>query len=306
MRKSPQISPQTLKLKIGPYEVFALRCGQFGLDGGAMFGTVPKVLWQKKIPADEQNRIPMQTRVLLLKSEQYLVLVDTGNGGDFEAKYGPKLGSKFASIYNINLQTHLLQALAERGFKPEDVTHVILTHLHFDHAGGATRQDPQSGRIVPSFPKARYFVQQRNLETALNPNRREKASYLAANIQPLLDSQQLELLTGPTEEVLPHVAVTLSEGHTAGMQVVWVQDGNSCLLYGADLIPTHAHVRLPWVMGYDLQPLTLIEEKEQVLKRLLSFSSSYLFFEHDPYMDAAQLIWKEEEKDFDIQTAYLL
>ncbi|MCS6837842.1 MAG: MBL fold metallo-hydrolase [Bdellovibrionaceae bacterium] len=290
-------------LNIGSYQVIPIRSGIFGLDGGAMFGTVPKTLWEKKLPSDPLNRIPMQARALLLKGEKEVILVDTGNGGDFVEKYGPKLGQKFAQIYAIHEQNQLIQALSQHHVNPEDVTHVILTHLHFDHAGGATRFDPVVNKVVPTFPKAKYFVQRENFLTAQQPNIRERASYLAANWEPLLAHEQLVLLDGPQENFLPHLSLLLSQGHTQGQQHVLVHDNNQGLFYGADLIPTHAHVRKAWIMGYDLHPLLIIEEKTSILKKLAR-NHWYLFFEHDPYFDLALI--QEGSDDFDISQAIVI
>lgn len=267
-------------LKIGDYEVFAIPTGLFGLDGGAMFGTVPKVLWEKTNPADEKNRISMEARALLLKSPTKNILVDCGNGQDFVAKYGEKLGQKFSEIYAVQEGADSLEKSLQRaGVSFSDITDVILTHLHFDHAGGATTE--KMGKIVPTFPKAKYFVQSENLETAKNPNIREKASYFAANFQPLLDAGVLHLLDGSMENLLPMVSVIVSNGHTIGQQMVKVSDGINTLVYCGDVIPTSSHVRLAWIMGYDLDPLTLIEEKQQLLSKAAD-QGWYLFFEHDP------------------------
>ncbi|MFP5520682.1 MAG: MBL fold metallo-hydrolase [Bdellovibrionia bacterium] len=273
------------KLKIGPYEICSLPTGIFGLDGGAMFGTVPKVLWEKSNPADEKNRISMEARALLLKSPHANIIIDTGNGGDFVKKYGEKLGPKFAEMYNIqDPSPAILKAIAKHGLDTQDITHVILTHLHFDHAGGATTE--KNDRLVPTFENAKYYVQKRNLETARNPNLRERASYYAANFEPLIEANVLTQLEGDTEELLPGISVYVSDGHTQGQQVVKISDKQNTLLYCADLIPTSSHVRLPWLMGYDLNPLLLMEEKKKFLEQA-SQHQWHLFFEHDPYCDSA-------------------
>ncbi|MFN8790040.1 MAG: MBL fold metallo-hydrolase [Bdellovibrionales bacterium] len=295
-------TPEKTKLKIGPYEICPLPTGVFGLDGGAMFGTVPKVLWEKSNPPDEKNRIPMEARALLLKSANRNVVIDCGNGLDFILKYGEKLGTKFAEMYNIDPEGPSLEkSLAAHGLKPDQIHHVILTHLHFDHAGGATTE--KGGRLVPTFPKARYYVQKKNLETAQKPNLRERASYFPANFQPLLDAGVLNLLEGDQTELLPGISVYVSNGHTQGQQVVKVSDGSSTLLYCADLIPTSSHVRLPWVMGYDLNPLLLMEEKQKFLSQAAN-ENWYLYFEHDPYCDAATI--QRHQADFHVKARYAL
>lgn len=292
----------TKQLKIGPYEIHPVPTGIFGLDGGAMFGTVPKVLWEKAIPADDKNRIPMEARGLLLKSPDRIILIDTGNGGHFTAKYGEKLGPKFAQMYNIDESgPSLIKSLAKAGVSPEDVTDVILTHLHFDHAGGGTVE--HDGRLVPTFPKAKYYVQKGNLETAKTPNLRERASYFPANYQPLLDAGVLNLLEGDQENVLPMISVFVSNGHTHAQQIVKVSDGTKTLLYCGDMIPTSAHVRLAWLMGYDLNPLLLMEEKQKFLNQAAD-QGWILFFEHDPHCDAATV--QRVGSDFGPQEKFVL
>lgn len=288
-----------LPLKIGPYRVKPVPTGLFGLDGGAMFGTVPKVLWEKTNPADDHNRIQMEARALLLDGGpgQPRVLIDCGIGGDFIAKYGEKLGSKFAEMYSIQGDSASAPAIERNlnalGLKAEDITDVILTHLHFDHAGGATKA--VDGKLAPTFPKARYHIQRANLETAMKPNLREKASYYAPNFQPLIDAGVANILDGEVENLLPGISVRITDGHTIGQQIVLVGDGSTNLVYCGDLIPTSTHVRLPWVMGYDLQPLKLIEEKRALLDPAAK-GGWYLFFEHDPYIDAAKV--EEAKGDF--------
>ncbi len=291
-----------LQLKIGDYEICPIPTGLFGLDGGAMFGTVPKVLWERSNPPDEKNRIPMEARALLLKSPTRKILIDCGNGSDFVAKYGEKLGPKFAEMYGLDASgPTLLKSLAHHGLKPEDVTDVILTHLHFDHAGGGTTE--KNGQLVPTFPKAQYYVQKANFETASKPNIREKASYFPANYEPLQKSGKLTLLDGAQTNVIPGISVLISNGHTQGHQMVKVSDGKTSLLYCGDVVPTSSHVRLAWVMGYDLEPLRLIEEKIQVLGPAAD-EKWLLYFEHDPYCDAATI--QRSGNDFALTERYHL
>ncbi len=294
--------PQTLKINIAGFEICPVPTGLFGLDGGAMFGTVPKVLWQKSNPADDQNRIQMEARALLLKSSTRNILIDTGNGSDFVAKYGEKLGNKFAEIYAVEKSgPTLVSSLKKHGLNPEDITDVILTHLHFDHAGGATTE--KNGKLVPTFPKAKYYVQKKNLETASKPNLRERASYYAANFQPLIDHNCLQVIDGNQENIIPGISLKISNGHTEAHQVVIIEDDQTALFYCGDVVPTSSHVRLAWVMGYDLNPMTLIEEKKSLLERSL-LKKTYLYFEHDPYCDAA--IIERNKDDFAVKERFLL
>ena len=231
------------------------------------------------------------------------MIVDTGNGADFVAKYGEKLGQKFATMYNIPASSGpaVLDVLKEKGLQADEITDVILTHLHFDHAGGATTV--REGQLVPTFPKATYYVQKDNLETAKNPNVREKASYFPANFEPLLDV--LEVLDGPVENLLPDISVRLSYGHTKGQQNVLVSDANHTLVYCGDVIPTASHVKLAWVMGYDLHPLLLIEEKHKLLTEAAE-NKWFLFFEHDPYVECANVQYDPHKKNFDVIAQFYL
>lgn len=291
-----------LKLNIGDYEICAVPTGIFGLDGGAMFGTVPKVLWQKTNPADSLNRIQMEARALLLKSKNRNILIDAGNGSDFVAKYGEKVGAKFAEIYGVNEgEVSLEHSLKKNGLTTADITDVILTHLHFDHAGGGTKAN--NGKIVPTFPNATYYVQKSNFDNATHPNVREKASYLAANYQPLLEAGVLKFIEGPQTNYLPNISFYVSDGHTIGHQVVIIEDENTKLIYCGDLIPTSSHIRSAWIMGYDINPLLLIQEKSSVLSTTQQ-KSSYLYFEHDPYCDLASV--EKNQNEFQVKERFLL
>lgn len=280
---APAQNTTAIELTIGGYKIHPLPTGVFGLDGGAMFGTVPRTLWEKTNPPDELNRIPLEARALLLSSANRKILVDVGIGSDFVEKYGEKLGKKFGEIYDVT-GDGALSALKTFGLQADDITDVILTHLHFDHAGGSTRWI--NNKLGPTFSKARYYVQKNNLETARHPNLREKASYFAPNFEPLVESGCLELLDGPVKNLFPGIDIFISNGHTKAQQLVEVYDDKSALVYCGDIIPTSSHVRLPFVMGYDLNPLLVIEEKKQILSRMVD-KKGHVFFEHDPYCDAA-------------------
>lgn len=292
---------ENLNLKIGKYTLHSVPTGLFRLDGGAMFGTVPKVLWSKTNPTDDQNRILMEARALLLKSDDHNILIDNGNGSDFRLKYGDAAGEKFEHIYGVDSSgVDLISSLKKLGLETKDINSVILTHLHFDHAGGSTTN--REGKLAPTFEKATYYVQKDNLTTALNPNRREKASYLKPNFEPLIAANCLKTLEGPTE-LFPGIHLSLTYGHTKAQQNVLITDGEKSLFYCADLVPTATHTKLAWVMGYDLDPLKIIEEKEIILSRAAK-ENWYMFFEHDPYCDAAQV--KFNGKDFEPTQKYNL
>lgn len=295
------MSTEKINLKIGPYEICPVSTGLFGLDGGAMFGTVPKVLWEKSNPADSNNRIPMAARALLLKSPDRNILIDTGNGGDFVLKYGEKLGPKFKEMFNLDNEGEaLINSLAEYGLTPSDITDVILTHLHFDHAGGGTKGI--DGKITPAFPNAKYYIQKLNLETAQKPNLRERSSYYPANFQTLIDNNVLTIVDGEKENILPNVSVFVNNGHTSGQQLVKVSDEKNHLLYCGDTIPTSSHVRTAWLMGYDLHPLILMDEKKVILDQAAK-EKWFLFFEHDPYCHGAQV--QTHGSDFSLDKKYI-
>lgn len=267
-----------MALMIGPYRVSTLETGEFALDGGAMFGVIPKTLWSREHPADELNRIELALRTLLLVGDDRVILVDTGIGEKFAAKY--------AAMYGISFEKFSLKkALAAHGLGPDDVTDVILTHLHFDHAGGATRLE--NGEPVPTFAKATYWVQTRNWEWANAPSEKDRASYLPENFLPLQASGQLQLLEGEGE-ILPGISAWLSDGHTIGQQLIKISDGQTTLIYCADIIPTASHLKLPYIMGYDLQPLLTLEEKRKVLQQAIA-ENWIVVFEHDPQLPACRV-----------------
>ncbi len=302
MTTTPNNQLKKLKLHIANYEICAIPTGLFALDGGAMFGTVPKVLWQKTNPADSQNRIQMEARSLLLKSPERNILIDTGNGQDYIEKYGEKLGAKFAEIYGVSADgINLKNSLKAHGLTPDDITDVILTHLHFDHCGGST--ESVNGNISPAFTNATYHVQKSNFETATNPNVREKSSYLTPNFNILFETKKLKLIDGPQKNYFPNLSLFVSDGHTQGHQAVIIEDSNQQLIYCGDIIPTSSHVRSAWIMGYDLNPLLLIKEKASLLK-LTETKNTYLYFEHDPYCDLAQV--EKHNNDYQIKERFSL
>ena len=266
-------------MQFGPWDVQIVSGGTFRLDGGAMFGTVPKVVWQKLYPADEDNQILMATNCLLIRGEaggkRHVILVDNGNGDKESDDFMARFKFEGRGILDANLAKH--------GVKPADITLCILTHLHFDHAGGSTRLDGM-GRPVPSFPHARYVVQARDLADARRPHLRVKASYLPQNWEPLEAAGLLDTVDG-TAELLPGISVRPAPGHIAGLQNVVVEGGGKRLVYLADLIPTARHIQPAWVMGYDLDVVTCVDERQKVLDEVAG-TDTVLIFEHDPDIPA--------------------
>jgi glyoxylase-like metal-dependent hydrolase (beta-lactamase superfamily II) len=274
-------------MKFGSTEIFALETGMFKLDGGAMFGTVPKTLWQKEIPPDELNRIPMALRIILIKDskQQRNLLVDTG--------IGEKWTEKMVGIYAIDHSEHTLEgSLKSHGLSPNDITDVILTHLHFDHAGGATKAHAD-GTFLPAFKNAKYYLQKDNFDWATKPNSREAASYLPENFMPLVEAKKLILCDGVEdfERKLnwPGISVRLSYGHTIGLQCPLITLEGKKFFYPSDMIPTAAHVPVPWVMGYDIHVIKLLEEKEVLLEE--AARDKWVFvYEHDPIRAATEVV----------------
>ena len=246
-------------IQIGSLSLELVPTGRFRLDGGAMFGVVPKVLWERVSPPDEKNRIELALNCLLVRDGKRTIIVETGMG----EKWGPKE----REIYALRSSGGLREELLRRGVAPESVDVVILTHLHFDHAGGATiARNP--GEVVPAFPNATYYVQREEWEFATHANERTRASYLPENFQPLFQEGMLRFLQGE-EEVLPGISVLPLPGHTPGLQGVLLRSGGMTALFPSDLIPTVAHLPIPYIMGYDVLPLTTLETKKRIFPRAL-------------------------------------
>jgi len=255
--------------------VTAVDAGSLWLDGGAMFGVVPKPLWSRRSPADDRNRIPLAMRCLLVETDEATLLVDTGLGN--------KEGEKFKSIYGVSNEgepTRLESSLSRLGIEPEDIDVVVATHLHFDHAGGGTRRE-KDGTVRPAFPAARYVVCRGEYEFARWDNERVRASYMSDNFEPLAAAGCLDLVDGGSE-VVPGVHLVATPGHTPHHQSVHIDLGGETVLFLADLVPTTAHLPLPWIMGYDVQPLVTLESKRETLTRAAD-GGWWLVFEHDPF-----------------------
>ena len=261
-------------MRFGSLEIVSLYDGHFRLDGGAMFGVVPKPLWERRAPADDRNRIRLSMRPLLIRGDRTMI-VDAG--------VGEKLDAKSVEIYAIDRTPTLSQSLAQHGLSEGDVDVVLASHLHFDHAGGFTRRDG-SARLVPAFPRARYVVRTAEYEDATHPNERNRASYLAENYVPLREAGVLDLMDGDGS-VMPGVRVVRTGGHTMHHQIVYVESAGLTAVFAADLIPTTAHIDNAWVMGYDLYPMETLAFKRAFIREAID-REFLIFFEHDPEVAA--------------------
>lgn len=261
------------KTILGNFELYTIEAGDIKLDGGAMFGVVPKTLWSRGIEPDDKNRIPMTMRCLLIKSNSTgkVYLIDNG--------VGDKFNEKMMNIYQIDFsKRELHRSLKEQGFSADNITDIIFTHLHFDHCGGTSTFN-ESGELEHVFKNATYHVNERHWKNATEPNARETASFLPENITPLKETNRLNLVNDDHvyEEGLSCI---IANGHTFGQQLPVIQGDGKTLVYCADLLPTHLHLPLPWVMGYDMQPLETLMEKDAFLKKAIA-DKWYLYLEHD-------------------------
>ncbi len=276
---------------LGDKRIHLLNSGTFGLDGGAMFGSVPKALWNRTNPADRANRIKLALRLLLIESGDRRILVDTGIGGMWSQKE--------IDMFRIEQPEEAVDvALRKAGFMSEDVTDVILTHLHFDHAGGATRFD--GDELVPTFPNATYYTHQRQWDLANAPSQKDRASFKADNYIPVHQAGRLEILQEPTE-IISGIETIVGNGHTDGHQMVKISGGGDTMVFLGDIVPTTSHLRLPYIMGYDLRPLETLAEK----KRLLDAAAEegwWLFFDHDPEVPGVKIA--PGPKGYDIIAEY--
>ena len=257
-------------MKLGKFDIQPVTDGRFRLDGGAMFGVVPKVLWQLCCPSDDKNRIQLGLNCLLIRARGKNILVDTG--------LGDKDDEKFKDLFAVERIPTLRESLKAQGLSPDDIHMVINTHLHFDHAGGNTVRE--NGAIVSTFPRAKYFVQRGEYEDAARANERTRASYRRENFTPIAHVDQWEFIDGDTE-ILPGISVVVTEGHTRRHQSIKIESEGQMAFYLGDLIPTVSHLPLPYIMGYDLYPLQTLETKRWVLQRALD-ENWLLVFEHDP------------------------
>lgn len=273
-----------------PFTLYSIETGRFQLDGGAMFGVVPKTLWSRHIASDEKNRISMAMRCLLITSEATgrTYLIDNGSGHKFD--------EKFSSIYGFDYEHSTLEgSLKQQGFRAADITDVIFSHLHFDHCGGSTRLN-EEGHLEHVFPNANYWVVKSHWETAMDPNARERSSFFPENLVPISDSGRLNLI-GPGHVYEEGLTNMVMNGHTIGQQLPVIHLNGKRLIFVADLLPTHIHIPLPWIMGYDMYPATTLEEKEEFLAGCTD-GKTFLFFEHDADCEVGTVV--KEGKNYHI------
>jgi glyoxylase-like metal-dependent hydrolase (beta-lactamase superfamily II) len=264
--------------------LYPINTGNLKLDGGAMFGVVPKVMWSKLYPCDENNLCNWIMRCLLIVEGNRKILIDTG--------IGTKQPEKFFSNYYLNGDASLDKSLAELGFTVDDITDVILTHLHFDHCGDAIRFNEDKSDYVATFKNATYYISRQQWEWATHPNNREKASFLKENILPIKEKGKLCLIE-EDGELLPDISIRLFHGHTDGQMIPFIRYRDKTIVYMADVLPSAAHIPLPYVMSYDTRPLITLEEKEKLLKEAAE-KGYILYFEHDLYHEACKV--EETEK----------
>lgn len=260
-------------------KLYSIETGNLKLDGGAMFGVVPKVMWSKKYPADENNLINLAMRCLLVIDGDRKILIDNG--------IGEKQDEKFLKHFYLNGDDTLESSLAKHGLSKDDITDMVLTHLHFDHTGGSIEWNEDKTKLIPAFKNAKYWVSKAQWEWANKPNKREKASFLGENIQPMEESGQLKIIE-KEGELFPNFHVKLYNGHTDGQVIPHINYNGRTVVFMADLLPSTAHIPIPWVMAYDTRPLLTLDEKKAFYKDALE-NDYVLFFEHDIYNECCTL-----------------
>ena len=271
-------------MRFGALELFSLSDGSFRLDGGAMFGVVPKPLWQKRAPADDRNRIQLGLRPLLVRGDR-LLIIDGGIGG--------KMSAKDQDIYAIDRHVTLEQSLAAAGAGTGDIDIAVATHLHFDHVGGFTVRDAD-GVLRPTFERARYVVRRGDWDDATHPHERNRASYLPENFRPLEAAGQIDFHDDDIE-VMPGVRVRRTGGHAMHHEVVYVESEGRTAVFTADMVPTAAHIDEPWIMGYDLYPMDTLAFKRTFIREAIE-REHLIFFEHDPAIAAGYIREKDGRK----------
>lgn len=264
-------------------KLHTILAGYFKLDGGAMHGVVPKSMWQRANPADDNNMCSWAMRCLLVEHNDRLILIDNG--------MGDKQDPKFFSYYHPHGEDTVESSLAKAGYIPADITDVFLTHLHFDHCGGSIKR--VGDKLVPAFPNATYWSNKAHWDWAVHPNAREKASFLSENILPIQESGKLQFIDiADGEEWIPGIRIHFVDGHTEQMMLPRIDYNGTTILYCADLVPSAAHISMPWVMAYDMRPLETLAEKEKLLN-MAADNNWLLYFEHDPKIACARLVKDE-------------
>lgn len=273
-------------------KIYPIQSGNFKLDGGAMFGVVPKSIWGKTNPSDSQNRIPMSTRCLLIEDGERLILVDTGLG----SKQTEKFFSHYALFGNFSLDS----SLAAQGFHRDEITDVFLTHLHFDHCGGSIQWNRDRTGYEPAFKNANFWSNQQHWDWAVHPNSREKASFLKENILPIQESGQLNFVSeNPFQQL--GFDVIIMDGHTEKQMLPKISYQGKTIVFMADLLPTTGHIPLPYIMGYDIRPLQTLKEKKDFLNEAAD-NEYFLFLEHDAYSEICTV--KHTEKGVRLKATY--
>lgn len=261
-------------------QIHVIDAGHFKLDGGAMFGVVPKTLWNKQIPADEQNLCSWMMRCLLVNTGNQLILIDSG--------MGDKQDARWQSYYYKHGDGDLIKSIKKAGYSPNEVTDVLCTHLHFDHCGGAVKWNSRKDQLELTFPNARYWTHSAHWDWAVNPNPREKATFLKENIMPMQQSGALHFADKVENAFGDAIELLYANGHTEKMIMPKIKQGDQTYIFIADTIPSHAHVHVPYVMGYDIRPLETMTEKEQLLQQIVD-NNWTIIFDHDPLHDAAHI-----------------
>jgi len=275
-------------------KLYAINTGHFKLDGGAMFGVVPKSIWNKSNPADQNNMCSWALRCLLIEDGNRLILIDNGMGN--------KQDEKFFGYYYLHGNDTLQKSLNKYGFEMDDITDMVLTHLHFDHCGGSIKYNSNKTNLEPAFKNAKYYCNEKHWNWATQANSREKASFLKENILPIKGSGQLNFIDSQST-LITDLSFIEVNGHTEGMMLPIIKYKESTLAYMADLIPSVGHLPIPFVMGYDVRPLETLKEKELILKTALD-NDWTLFFEHDPTIECIKL--ERTEKGIRAKNNFLL
>ncbi len=275
-------------------KLYSINSGHFKLDGGAMFGVVPKSIWNKLNPADDNNMCSWAMRCLLIQEGNRLILIDNG--------MGTKQDAKFFGYYYLHGNDTLERSLNKYGFTSDDITDMVLTHLHFDHCGGSIKYNSDRTKLEPAFKNAKYYSNKKHWDWAIHPNAREKASFLKENIIPIQESGQLNFIDSNTE-LIPGLTFLEVNGHTEAMMLPIINYKDTTIAYMADLIPSTGHIPIPYVMGYDMRPLATIQEKELILNKAIE-NNWKLFFEHDPTIECVSL--ERNEKGIRMKESILL